>query len=283
MLQWRLPFVSCRDTDYVAQLGAQAEPPQELTMERPLILISNDDGFRAEGIQRVRSSLREIADVVVCAPEYEQSAASHALSLHRPLRLKQHEADVFSVDGTPADSVYVALFSGTRVLPRFPDLVVSGLNHGLNLGDDVFYSGTVAAAREGALRGIRAIALSVCETDSLEAAARWTARLVSRVLERASKDPFLYNINFPAGVCWPIEFTQLGRRLYNDEVEYRRDPRGREYLWLGGPPGTRHDRVEGSDTAAFEAGAVGITPLSLSLWSVKEAERMREMLHGFSV
>ncbi len=250
-------------------------------MQRPLILISNDDGFRADGIQRLRGALGEIADVIVCAPEYEQSAASHALSLHRPLRLKQHEVDLFSVDGTPADSVYVALFSGTRVLPRLPDLVVSGLNHGVNLGDDVFYSGTVAAAREGALRGVRALALSVDDTGSLSAAAQWTARLVLRILERASKDAFLYNVNFPVGDSWPVRFTQLGRRLYNDEVEYRRDPRGREYLWLGGPPGTRHDRVEGTDTAAFEAGTVGITPLSLSLWSVREAERMREMLAGF--
>jgi 5'-nucleotidase len=166
------------------------------------------------------------------------------------------------------------------VLPRLPDLVVSGLNHGVNLGDDVFYSGTVAAAREGALRGIRALALSVDDTNSLDAAARWTVHLVLRILERASKDPFLYNINFPSGESWRTEFTQLGRRLYNDEVEYRRDPRGREYLWLGGPPGTRHDRVEGTDTSAFEAGAVGITPLSLSLWSVREAERMRQILEG---
>jgi 5'-nucleotidase len=250
-------------------------------MVRPLILISNDDGFQSAGLRTMRESLCELADVVVCAPEYEQSAASHALSLHRPLRLKQHEANVFSVDGTPADSVYVALFSGTRVLPRQPDLVVSGINHGVNLGDDVFYSGTVAAAREGALRGIRALAASVADTASLAAAAAFTARLVVQLLARASKQPFLYNVNFPAGDSWPIAFTQLGRRLYNDEVEYRRDPRGREYLWLGGPPGTQHDLGEGTDTAAFEAGSVGITPLSLSLWSVEEAKRMREMLAGF--
>ena len=251
-------------------------------MDRPLILISNDDGFRATGLQRLRESLSTIADVVVCAPESEQSAASHALSLHRPLRLKQHEAGLFSVDGTPADSVYVALFSGTRVLPRVPDLVLSGLNHGVNLGDDVFYSGTVAAAREGALRGVRAMALSVDNNESLAAAADWTARLVLRVLERSSEEPFLYNINFPPGIAWPVTFTQLGRRLYHDEVEFRRDPRGREYLWLGGPPGTRHDCIEGTDTAAFDAGDVGITPLSLSLWSVREVERMQQTLDGFA-
>lgn len=251
-------------------------------MDRPLILISNDDGFRAAGLQRLRESLSTIADVIVCAPDAEQSAASHALSLHRPLRLKQHEAGLFSVDGTPADSVYVALFSGTRILPRIPDLVVSGLNHGVNLGDDVFYSGTVAAAREGALRGVRAIALSVDVTESLPAAADWTARFVVHLLARSSEEPFLYNINFPPGSVWPVASTQLGRRSYRDEVEFRRDPRGREYLWLGGPPGTRHEGVEGTDTAAFDAGAIGITPLCLSLWSVREAERLRQMLDEFA-
>ncbi len=247
-------------------------------MDRPLVLLSNDDGFQAVGLQKVRESLSRIADVIVCAPEHEQSAASHALSLHRPLRLKQHDAGVFSVDGTPADSVYVALFSGIRILPRLPDLVISGLNHGVNLGDDVFYSGTVAAAREGALRGIRAVALSVADQDSISAAADWTARLVTRVMGTADREPFLYNVNFPSGNDWPVEYTHLGRRLYNDEVEYRRDPRGREYLWLGGPPGNRHDSLAGTDTAAFDAGCIGITPLSLSLWSVQESERMRLIL-----
>lgn len=145
-------------------------------MSRPLILLSNDDGFQSAGLRCLRAALLEVADVVVCAPEFEQSAASHALSLHRPLRLKVHEPEVYSVDGTPADSVYVALFAGSRLLPKAPDLVVSGLNHGVNLGDDVFYSGTVAAAREGALRGYRALALSVADDSSMPAASKLAAR-----------------------------------------------------------------------------------------------------------
>lgn len=249
-------------------------------MARPLILISNDDGFRATGIQKLRAALSADFDVVVCAPETEQSASSHSLSLHRPLRLKQHESNVFSVDGTPADSVYVALFSGTRILPRQPDLVVSGINHGVNLGDDVFYSGTVAAAREGALRGISAVALSVAADDSIAAAAKFSVMLVQRLLQRLASEPLLLNVNFPPGDSWPVAYTRLGRRLYNDEVEYRFDPRGREYLWLGGPPGTRHDTEAGLDTAAFDCGAIGITPLTLSLWSVRDAERMAQMLEG---
>jgi len=249
-------------------------------MTRPLILLSNDDGYQSVGLRCLRTALGEFADVVVCAPEFEQSAASHALSLHRPLRLKTHEEEIYSVDGTPADSVYVALFSGWRILPRVPDLVVSGLNHGVNLGDDVFYSGTVAAAREGALRGHRALALSVADDASMDAAAQLSTKLAIRILERAGSDPLLYNVNFPPGSTWPVAVTQLGRRLYNDEVEYRRDPRGREYLWLGGPPGTRHDTFDGTDTAAFDSGVVGVTPLSLSLWSVNESERTKAVIDG---
>ena len=247
-----------------------------------MILVSNDDGFRSVGLRCLRAALSEIADVVVCAPEFEQSAASHALSLHRPLRLKSHEPGVFSVDGTPADSVYVALFSGTRVLPRPPDLVVSGLNHGVNLGDDVFYSGTVAAAREGALRGHRALALSVADDASMDAAAALSVKLAMSVFARAGSEPLLCNVNFPPGTQWPVSVTQLGRRLYNDEVEFRRDPRGREYLWLGGPPGTRHDAFDGTDTSAFDAGVVGVTPLSLSLWSVNESNRTQAVVDGIA-
>src|SRR5262245_14658184 len=127
---------------------------------RPLILLSNDDGYRARGLRTLAGALGVIGDVIVCAPESEQSTTSHSLTLTRPLRLRQVENGIFAVDGTPADCVYVALNGGTRVLPRMPDVVVSGMNHGLNLATDVFYSGTVAAAREGALRGIPAVATS---------------------------------------------------------------------------------------------------------------------------
>lgn len=251
-----------------------------MRMSRPVILLSNDDGYQSSGLHCLRSALLEFADVIVCAPEFEQSAASHALSLHRPLRLKVHEPKVYSVDGTPADSVYVALFAGSRILPKAPDLIVSGLNHGVNLGDDVFYSGTVAAAREGALRGHRALALSVADDSSMAAASKLAVRIVNRVLERAGTDPLLYNINFPPGSKWTVAATRLGQRLYHDEVNFRRDPRGREYLWLGGPPGTRHDTFDGTDTAAFDSGVVGVTPLSLSLWSVKKSKRTQTIIDG---
>lgn len=245
-------------------------------MSRPLVLLSNDDGYRARGIERLRAALERFADVVVCAPETEQSATSHSLSLHRPLRLFHHGNNVHSVDGTPADCVYVALHANGRVLDRRPDLVVSGLNHGVNLGDDVFYSGTVAAAREGALKGLRALALSAAAEADQDAAAELGARIAELVLEQPPV-PLLLNVNFPKGRIWPVRATRLGTRVYHDSVEFRRDPRGREYLWIGGPGGVEHREVVGSDTEAFDQGVVGVTPLVLDLWGRAQQDHAEEV------
>jgi 5'-nucleotidase len=234
-------------------------------MKRLLVLLSNDDGYRARGIAVMREALRAHADVVVCAPETEQSASSHSLTLWRPLRLVDHGDGILSIDGTPADCVYVALHSGQRVLPRAPDVVVSGINHGLNLGTDVFYSGTVAAAREGALRGVPAMAFSACEHTDLEAAAAVAAGLAVGLVQEAQDGPVLCNVNFPSGREWKVRPTRLGARVYSDTVEFRRDPRGREYLWLGGP-GAEHRDVPESDPAAYDQGDVGVTPLVLDLF-----------------
>jgi 5'-nucleotidase len=235
---------------------------------RPLILLANDDGFRASGLNALRAALAADADVVVCAPDSEQSASSHSLSLHRPLRLSDHGAGVFSIDGTPADCVYTAFFAGTRILPRRPDLVLSGLNHGANLGDDVFYSGTVAAAREGALRGVPALALSSGALDEADraSAAREAARIALALFRAQPTGPLLINVNIPPGRSWRYRATRLGGRFYTDEVEFRTDPRGREYLWLGGP-GVEHRPLAGSDTEAYDAGEIGLTPLVLDLWA----------------
>lgn len=213
----------------------------------------------------MREALATFSDVVVCAPESEQSASSHALSLHRPLRLFRHDEGEFSVDGTPADCVYVALHAEGRVLDRRPDLVVSGLNHGVNLGDDVFYSGTVAAAREGALKGYRALAVSAAVGADQAAAAARAAEIAAALLAETDSGPVLLNVNFPPGREWTLRATRLGTRVYQDGVEFRRDPRGREYLWIGGP-GVEHREAPGSDTEAFDQGVVGVTPLVLDLW-----------------
>ena len=247
---------------------------------RPLILLSNDDGIAAPNLAAVRAALLPLADVVVCAPELNQSATSHSLSLHRILRLRELEPGVFAVDGTPADCVYTALHSGTRILPRRPDLVVSGMNHGLNLGVDVFYSGTVAAAREAAIRGIPAIALSADSGADRAAAAAVGAAIALATLAAYLRAPTaaapLLSVNIPPGAAWPVRSTCLGARLYTEEVEYRTDPRGREYLWIGGA-GVRHDHVPGSDTEAHDAGVVSITPLTLELTASSTARLAAEI------
>lgn len=232
-------------------------------MARPLVLLSNDDGYRSLGIAALREALGEYFEVVICAPESEQSATSHSLSLHRPLRVERHSRDVFSVDGTPADSVYIALHEPS-VLARRPALVVSGMNHGLNLGQDVFYSGTVAAAREGALQGFPALAVSAHLGADLQAAARDAARIGLSILERHSAGPCLFNVNYPAGDRWEKRPTVSGRRVYTGGLITRHDPRGRPYYWIGGDTVT-HEGEGGTDTEAFDAGIVGITPLCLDL------------------
>lgn len=234
-------------------------------MARPLVLLSNDDGHFARGLHVARAALLETCDVVAVAPAAEQSASSHALSLHRPLRLREVEPGVFAVDGTPADCVYVALNSGTRVLPRRPDVIVSGINHGLNLGQDVFYSGTVAAAREGALRGVPALAASAHPKADLDAVAALTARIVHAIARTGpAARPMLLNLNVPAAWTGGVRATRLGTRHYEDFVEFRQDPRGREYLWIGGS-GVTHAEEEGSDTNAYDANLASITPLVLDL------------------
>lgn len=231
------------------------------------MLLSNDDGVAASGLMALREALLATCDVVVCAPESNQSATSHSLTLGRVLRLRNVAEGVFAVDGTPADSVYVALHAPGRVLPRLPDLCVSGMNHGLNLGVDVFYSGTVAAAREAALRGVLSVAVSADTAAERTSAATAGARIALALAETVaagSSAGLLFNVNVPPGREWPIRATTLGRRTYESDVVFRTDPRGSEYLWIGGSKAVHHD-APGSDTEAYDAGAIGVTPLGLDL------------------
>jgi 5'-nucleotidase len=252
--------------------------------QRPLVLVSNDDGFYSPGIRALRDALKVWADVVVVAPETEQSATSHSLSLHRPLRTRGVEPGMFAIDGTPADCVYVALHAETRFLPRWPDLVCSGINRGLNLGQDAFYSGTVAAAREGALRGIPAIAASAHVKADLARVAELVSKL-ARALHDATagdlgagvrpgpsmvRNTTLLNLNVPLEWNGQLRKARLGSRLYEEVIDFRKDPRGREYLWLGGP-GVRHENDPGTDTDAYDAGFASLTPLVLDLSSTDPA------------
>ncbi len=240
---------------------------------RPLFLITNDDGHFARGIRALREALLPFGDAIICAPETEQSAMSHSLSLHRPLRLRKVEDGIFAVDGTPADSVYVALFGETRVLPRKPDLVLSGLNHGVNLGTDVFYSGTVGGAREAALRGIPALACSADPKTDKPAAAALCAQIAARLI--ASPLPGLHNLNIPLGAGpWEVRGTILGVRQYSNEVGVVRDPRGREWLFIGtGAP--THEAVPETDTEAHDAGFASLTPLVLDLTAQARVDATR--------
>ncbi len=232
-------------------------------MTRPLILLTNDDGVQAEGLNELRAAVATIADVVVVAPTLEQSANSHALTLTAPLRMTTLKPGVHSVDGTPADCVYAALFA-RDALARRPDAILSGINHGLNLGTDVFYSGTVAAAREGALRGVPSVAISLAPGGDFIQTAKATLPVVERLLSAVHPEgqPPLLNINFPAGKISGMRATRLGRRVYEDELEVRTDPRGRNYFWIGGG-GVRHEPLDGSDTNAIDEGWASVTPLSL--------------------
>jgi 5'-nucleotidase len=232
------------------------------------VLLSNDDGVTASGLRALRDRLLEWAQVVICAPETNQSATSHSLTLHRPLRLRRVAENEFALDGTPADCVYVALFGGSGLLPRRPDVVVSGLNHGLNLGADVFYSGTVAAAREGALRGVPALAASADRDADQDRAAALAAQVARRLASLGEAGRGLFNLNVPAlppgRSAWELRGTRLGARLYSDDVSFRENPRGEPYLWIGGAP-LRHDHVAGSDTDAHDHGVASLSALSLDL------------------
>jgi len=258
---------------------------------RPLVLVSNDDGYRSSGIRALRDALRTWADVVVVAPETEQSATSHSLSLHRPLRIREVEAGTYAIDGTPADSVYVALHAETRFLPRWPDLVCSGINRGLNLGQDAFYSGTIAAAREGALRGIPAIAASTPVNADLARVAELTSKLARSLYDLTAgalgagvrpgpsmiRNTTLLNLNVPLEWNGKVKHARLGARIYEEVIDFRTDPRGREYLWLGGP-GVSHARDEGSDTDAYDDGYASVTPLVLDLTSSADGARVEKVL-----
>ena len=230
---------------------------------RPLVLLSNDDGVHARGIRALHEAVSTFADVIVVAPESEQSACSHRITLGGPLRHTEVSPGFHAIDGTPADCVYIGL-NLKGLLPRRPDLVLSGINHGLNLAHDVVYSGTVAAAREGALRGVRAMAISAERGASLPGVAEHALPLIQRALEceLVEGQTLLLNFNYPSTAPNGVRACRLGRRDYLDTVEERTDPRGRSYYWIGGPV-SAHDGSEGADTTAVDQGYVAVTPLTL--------------------
>ena len=237
-------------------------------MSRPLILVCNDDGISARGIQTLREGLEDVGEVYVVAPDGERSAMSHALTLGRPLRVRQVEERQWAVDGTPADCIYLGLL---QLLPRAPDLVASGCNHGLNLGVDVFYSGTVAAAVEAAIRDIASFAISLepGPDEGFDRAAEFAREFARSLLARQAGPGLppktVFNVNVPnRGALEGFSWTRMGERIYRDAVDIRTDPRGRHYYWIGGPAADLTD-VAGSDGVAISRRLVSVTPLHLDL------------------
>jgi 5'-nucleotidase len=229
------------------------------------ILISNDDGYLAPGINALAEALAAIADIVVVAPDSNRSGASNSLTLDRPLSVQQAANGFYFVNGTPTDCVHVAL---TGLLDKLPDLVVSGINNGPNMGDDTLYSGTVAAATEGYLFGIPALAFSqgAYGWAHVDAAARVARDIVERYLDALDR-PYLLNVNIPAlpyEQLGPLTPTRLGRRHQAEPVIRAQDPRGREIFWIG-PPGACKDAGEGTDFHAVASGRVSVTPLQIDL------------------
>jgi len=231
--------------------------------DRPVILLTNDDGVQARGLQVLRTAVAALGRVIVVAPTREQSASSHSITIDRPLRHVQHEPDVHSIDGTPADCIYLALFE-RRFLPRRPDVVLSGINHGPNIGTSVFYSGTVAGAREAAMRGIPAIAFSAYADDDFKGVGDLVTQFTGRFLQ-AARIPgaaLLLNVNFPKGTPLGVRVTRVGRQIYEESVIPRHDPGGREYFWIGGRV-TEGAECEGTDAHAISLGYASVTPLAL--------------------
>lgn len=243
------------------------------------ILVSNDDGYMAKGIIALADALSEIAEIVLMAPDRNHSGASNSLTLHSPLRVHQVEENRYFVNGTPSDCVHLAL---SGYLSDDPDIVVSGVNHGANLGDDVIYSGTVAAAMEGRFLGLPAIAVSLVGQHGkhFDTAARVACDLVKRLQSNPLPGDIILNVNVPdlpfdrlAGV----EITRLGFRHRSEPLVKNFDPQGRTIYWIG-PAGAGQDAGPGTDFEAIERGAVTVTPLKVDLTRHEALPQLRDWL-----
>jgi len=243
-----------------------------------MILVTNDDGVYSPGIQILAKRLRELDTVVIVAPDRERSAAGHSMTLHRPLLIEEIKESVYSVNGTPTDCVNIAV---KGLLKETPRLVVSGINKGPNLGDDVTYSGTVAGAIEATILGIRSIAVSLAAREDFRfnEAAEVAFRSAKRILEQGLSEGTLLNINvpnLPLADMQGTRITRLGKRIYHQMTVERVDPRGKKYYWIGGGE-PDWEREEGTDFDAIDRKMVSITPLHLDLTDYSSFDRFRSM------
>jgi len=248
-----------------------------------LILVSNDDGYHADGIKALASTLKRLGRVVIVAPQWEQSGTSHSLTLYRPLRSKKIAPDIYAVSGTPTDAVMIAVYC---ILRRKPDILISGINHGPNMGDDITYSGTVAAAMEGTILDIPSIAISLAASNHsapltrarFSKAASFAARLVKAVKKNGIPKSTLLNVNVPdSDKASPklYKITKLGKRVYRDVITEKIDPRGEPYFWIAG-----HyiitDKGPETDYGAIQNNFISVTPLDIDLTDTKVLEDLRK-------
>ncbi len=243
------------------------------------ILVTNDDGYFSTGIAALTQELELIGEVYVVAPASEQSATAHSLTLTRPLRVRENGERRYSVDGTPTDCVLLAL---TKILPFRPDIVVSGINHGANLGDDVTYSGTVAGAFEAAIFKLPGIAVSLTARDGdFSPAARFAAGLTEKVLREGLPEDTILNVNVPPGEIRGARYTRQGKASSTPEIIEGTDPRGKNYYWIGVQKiSWKEDPL--SDFAAIGEGLVSVTPLRTDLTDENALEILRAR-NGFSL
>ncbi|MCX5858968.1 MAG: 5'/3'-nucleotidase SurE [Proteobacteria bacterium] len=252
----------------------------------PLILVTNDDGIDSDGIRILAEALNPLGSVYIFAPDQEKSAVSHSLTLHRPLRLLKKSERIFAINGTPADCVNL----GIHYLGRKPDLLVSGINRGENLGDDITYSGTVFGAVEGAIQGIRSFAVSQARPNSeagahnpggwdFRAAGRVAAKIAGKVLEDEIIPPgALLNINVPAlpeDKIKGFRITRQGKKTYQEVVVEKTDPRGEKYYWIGADGHGQID-YENSDIQAVHQCYISITPLTIDLTHYPLLEKLKQ-------
>jgi len=229
------------------------------------ILLTNDDGIHAPGLKILFKQIQKLGKTTIIAPEHDNSAASHSLTMNRPLRVMEIAENIYAINGTPTDCVTIGI---GKILPQKPDLVISGINPGPNLGDDVSYSGTVSAAIESTMLGIPSIAISLAaesEPFHYETAAAFIVRLAKIIFKRGLPRETLLNINVPnttSDKIGGVVFTRRGRRLYEDAIKETYDPWGRKHYWIGG--GTpSFDAGKDTDSAAISANKISITPMHL--------------------
>ena len=243
-----------------------------------MILVTNDDGVYSPGIQILAKRLRQLDSVVIVAPDRERSAVGHSMTLHRPLLIEEIKDSVYSVNGTPTDCVNIAV---KGLLKETPRLVVSGINKGPNLGDDVTYSGTVAGAIEARLLGVPSLAVSLAARNDFRfaEAAEVAARAAAMIFEHGLTEGTLLNINVPNLPITEIRgtaLTRLGKRIYHQMTVERVDPRGKRYYWIGGGE-PDWEREEGTDFDAIDRNLVSITPLHLDLTDYSTFEKLKAM------